>query len=180
MAAEHQMNATSCFRQRTRAALCSAVLVASCGPPGDTAEPGDCKAVPTAIEVGTGAERFEPLADGDNLMIHQGVQGLYHVLGSFLTSGIVTGDPADHADPNNPVVSFSVHTREGWVGGYADVSRPLTEIDELHLGVLGDILLLDISSFEQLDDAHASLRVELRDVCGHEVQDEREVWLRAP
>jgi hypothetical protein len=72
------------------------LLLRSCGEPEDSgapgkggddtaAEPTGCFAEPPSIDVGTGADAFEPLEPGAPVVMVHGPQGGWHLLGSVRT-----------------------------------------------------------------------------------------------
>ena len=47
-----------------------------------------------AVEIGTGADAFEPVADGGTVYVVFGPQGGYHILGSLRVTQNLQGGPA--------------------------------------------------------------------------------------
>jgi len=127
--------------------------------------------------LGTGSVLFEDLEDGDDLPVHQGPQGGFHVTGSLRGEGLHPGTWEDFTDPNNPRVTFSLTTDEGQLGGYSDLPRPLKERSDGWLELVGEFVTLDIASVGEATYLNAVLSVEVTDACGTTVSDDREVLL---
>jgi hypothetical protein len=62
-----------------RRAIIGLLLIAGCGPAGEGEGEGEGEA-PFVVELGSGRERFVPLADGDTAFLERGFQGAQHVL----------------------------------------------------------------------------------------------------
>ena len=125
-----------------------------------------------SLELGTGPTAFAPLSDGDALDMDQGVQGLFHVYGSLRADGVVPGDPQDFSSPTNPIVSMEVMRDGQSVGGYRDIARPLDPDPDQGFVLAGDIVLLDITAFAELEGATVLFSVDLEDMCGTRLHDE--------
>lgn len=148
------------------------VLLAACDPDSEAA----CAAAAEEeglLEIGTGAEGFEPVADGDHLQIQSGGQGGHHVYGSLRASGVVQGIFEGETDP---VVTFEVLDGEGTVlAGYEAYPRHFVQEDEA-LVHFGDTLILEANP-GSLDGVEVTLVAELEDACGRVLTDERVVTL---
>ncbi len=142
----------------------------------------DCNSVEgePSIELGTGALEFEPISNGDDLFMDQGTQGLFHVFGSILATGILAGNQEDFSDPMNPMASFMIYYEGDIFGGYEPLPRPLNSLSGSVSELVGDIVLLDITSFGQAQDLSVTFHVDLWDACGVELSDSREVRLHHP
>ncbi len=175
---------------RRRPAIGTALLLAllagcpSTGPDGtgDTGAGSEwrCEDHPIAdatCEIGTGEYSFQPVVDGDTLAVYRGVQGALHVFGSLRCAGVMPGNLDDLADPDNPIVSFSVIADDAWLGGYHSLPRPLTPTDGDSAELVGDILPLDIDSFDALPVEPVRFSMELADGCGAHVAADVSVTL---
>jgi hypothetical protein len=131
------------------------------------------------IELGTGSEQFTPISNGDILPFEQGTQGLFHLFGSLLVTGIVPGDIADFSDPTNPIASISVVHQDQTIGGYQSLPRPFDVAPDGLLTLVGDIVLLDIHSLSEADGLDVMMTVEIVDYCGTHLSDYRTFSLLA-
>lgn len=131
------------------------------------------------VEVGTGSEQFTPISNGDIVPFEQGAQGLFHVFGSLLVTGIVPGDIADFSDPTNPIASISVVHQDQTIGGYQSLPRPFDVAPDGLLTLIGDIVLLDIHSLSEADGLDVTMTVEIVDYCGTHLSDYRTFSLLA-
>jgi hypothetical protein len=59
------------------------------------------------VELGTGTVNFEPLEDGDELVVVAGPQGGYHFVVHARATGLAAGDPTMPGIPANPRTRFS-------------------------------------------------------------------------
>ena len=112
-----------------------------------------CEDPEPGIEVGTGEREFEPLEDGDDILIIQGPQGGFHVLGSFLVTGVEAGDTDNLFDPDNPTMHFTVREE----GDRVDVSNPFIQGLDDGPGrgehqVTGRFVFLDIEADDELGE----------------------------
>jgi hypothetical protein len=161
--------------------LLLAVLAACAGGSVGAPEGAACLALwgaPQEVEIGTGAEAFEPLAAGDEIDVVQTPQGLLAVYGSLQTEGILHGDEGDLTHPSNPRVSFEVVDDELTLGGYRSLPRPLHATGATTGVLVGDVLALDPETAYEALGRPAELRVEVVDACGTVVHSARRVLLR--
>jgi hypothetical protein len=154
-------------------ALMLAVALAACD--GGDDEP-DADAGPPSITLATGAEEIEELTEGGDIYIVQGPQGGFHFYGSFYASGIEPGDPDDLSDPDNPTGEFRVFegaTRVD-IAQANEFTQGLEPIPGTGgVGKIGRLVILDISDDAELDGASVRFEVEVTDVHGVTVSDQR-------
>lgn len=130
-----------------------------------------------AVEIGTGEDVFEPVADGGTVYVVFGPQGGYHLLGSLRAQGIVPGDTDRLDEPTNPVTTFRVF-RDG-----APIDTGLTYQQGLDpvpgepgiYSMIGRFLILDITDDAELDGVELEMEVEVTDADGVVVTDRRRV-----
>ena len=125
------------------------------------------------IEVGTGSQQFTPISKGDVVTFEQGTQGLFHLFGSLLATGIAPGNSADFSDPTNPIVSITIWHEDELIGGYQPIPRPFNVGDDGQLSLIGDIILLNIHSFSEANGIDVAMTVEIDDYCGTHLSDQR-------
>lgn len=114
-----------------------------------------------SLALGTGADRFEPLAPGGPLLAYKGPQGGFHVYLTLRASGIMPGDPTlatslCKTENANPCVEFTVTDLA--TGRTLDAYRALRAafvavpdapgVLELHKSRL---VILDIASLREVD-----------------------------
>ena len=132
-----------------------------------------------AIEIGTGELDFEPLDDGDELMLIRGPQGGYHFLGSLRAKGIEPGDAADLANPGNPTVSFQASIDGVDLAPNAQYTQGLDPVEAYPWTheMVGRLVILDIGQNPNDDDdlagAEVVFSVTLEDVHGIVFTDAR-------
>lgn len=150
---------------RRAQALALALACAACS--------GDEDLGPASAEVGTGYLAFEPLADGDPILVTQGPQGGFHVLGSVRTTGLVPGDDDDLMASDNPTTTFRVFRGAARVD--LDASRYTQGLSPVgdHHEMLGRLVILDIAADAELAGAEIELEVEVVDVDGRRATDRR-------
>lgn len=127
---------------RLAAALSLALLPAGCGGGGVQGEPW--------VELGTGGEAFEPLADGQDLAFEQGPQGGFHLPVALRAGGVRPSEaevrmvthPAGQERPRQEGIYVVDLARAGDPGVYeylgltAILTRPECMVDrELHLAL---------------------------------------------
>lgn len=145
-------------------------LVASCD--AEEPAPNDCPSAAPTLELGSGAEAFTPLADGDPLAFHLGPQGGYHVFASLRATGLAEGDPTDPFGPESPLVTLEV-----WVDG-ARIGASLAQPRLFDAGELvGQRVVLEVPDPPSLEGVAAVLSAEVEDRCGGTAADERSVEL---
>jgi hypothetical protein len=132
--------------------ICAALLAAGCGAAGFSGPP--------AADVGTGADRFIALRDGDAVPIVMGLQGGYHVWGSVRASNVAS---------QNVTLRFALY--------HADDAAPLTvRLDTVdltsgeHLGTA--VFLPDPSAVR---GQPCRLRLELTDENGRAASAEHRI-----
>ena len=127
-------------------------------------------------DLGTGADFFEPLEDGDDLLVVYGPQGGYHVDGSVRVRGVNPGNFRDLADPDNPLTSFVVETTDGEIvsgTGKTDDSGVIsyrqgldpTCLDGVYV-MAGRRIFLDIDTDAELDGVPLVFTVTVEGVDG--------------
>ncbi len=131
------------------------------------------------LNVGTGQTQYEPVEDGGEVAYYRGVQGGWHIFGSFWAESVIPGNLEDFADPENPIVSFEVLYRGEVIGGYQELPRPLLPMGGDNYALVGDTLVLDVQSDEELLGISFELTVTLLDSCGTVLEDDRTVILVA-
>ncbi len=148
------------------------VTVAACG--GDDEPDADTR--PPSITLATGYDIFEPLADGDEIFIVQGPQGGFHFFGSFYATGIDPGNPEDLDDPDNPTGVFRVFegtTRVDLTAANSFTQGLRSVPGTGGFGTVGRFVILDITNDAQLDGASVRFEIEVTDVHGVTVTDQR-------
>lgn len=149
-----------------RVPLLLSLLLAAC-----TGEPDPSELEPS-VQIGTGDASFEPLADGDTVLIIEGPQGGFHVLGSARFTGVEGGDPDVLSDPQNPTYWFRVYDE----GVRIDFAPQYTQgLDLAPEGEafeeLGRFVFLDITADEELVGHTLEITVDIEDVNGVALQD---------
>ena len=153
-------------------------LIVLGGCPGRDAEDTDCPALDTTVELGTGADSFVPLHDGDLLPFERGPQGGYHVYGSLRATGVDVGDPNYPFELTNPHIWFNVEQDGVEIALLVDQPRALEPLDEEgHVGVLGELVIFNVADPTTLNGTTARLTGKLTDRCGRGGEDRREVVL---
>ena len=161
--------------------LASTLLFAGCpqdsnNPPADACEQAALEA-PSA-NLGTGSTLFAALDDGDDLEVHQGAQGGFHVWGSVRTTGLYPGNQADYRDHANPLVRFQVALPDGTiVADTGDQRRPLNPNSTGEFDLVGQVVRLPNDSVSALANQQVSLSVSITDGCATTVMDSRNVRL---
>ncbi len=117
------------------------------------------------MEIGTGADLYawQPISPGDELTIHAGLQGGYHIWGGFRGDGF---------DPKEILFTFALFDGAREVGG-------ATFLDEARRGASGNYEVSGITVFIADDvspptlDGHAlRMTVEVRSQDGRCLSDE--------
>jgi hypothetical protein len=127
-----------------------------------------------AVELGTGEESFEALADYDEIFIVQGPQGGYHFTASLLAWGVNAGNPDDLGDPSNPTITFRAFEGSTQVDIGVEYTQGLKDGgEEFRYQLLGRRVILAIESDTELDGREVRLEVELSDADGNVLTDER-------
>jgi len=161
--------------------LASTLLFAGCpqdsnNPPADACEQAALEA-PSA-NLGTGSTLFAALDDGDDVEVHQGAQGGFHVWGTVRVAGLYAGDRDHPSDPSNPEVVFQVMTTDGTVvGDTGSLLRPLKVRSDGQVELVGEIVPLFIGSIDEVAFQQVTLAVSITNFCGTTVVDSRMVRL---
>jgi len=168
---------------RTFTLITLALLTLSgCPDGGPNGPPPDACAVAAmetpSANLGMGATLFADLADGDDVEIHQGAQGGFHVWGTVRVAGLYPGDRDHRGDPSNPDVVFQVTTMDGTVvGDTGSLLRALKVRSDGQVELVGEIVPLMIGSTDDLAFQQVTLSVAITDFCGTTVMDSRSVRL---
>ncbi len=157
------------MRQGALAALL--VALGCLGGCGQSETPGPCDAVtgPASVELGTGVDAFEPIADGMTLPIQCGGQGGFHVWGAFRAHGF---------DLTNVHVVFN-HVIDGAQMGGAAFDFDVAPTDGERYGLtafLGANQGVDVSGLA-LDGKQDTFSVTVSDQCGNSASDSRTIVL---
>jgi hypothetical protein len=116
-----------------------------------------------ACELGTGEMTFEDLEDGDDLVVVHGPQNGWHVYGSVRCVGVVVPDSLDPRLEGQPFVRMVVLDELGaLMGGYEGLPRPMAQDGEEAL-LIGDIVILFTTTYEEVLDRQVSFELELTD-----------------
>jgi len=146
------------------------------GPPPDACELAAME-TPSA-NLGMGSTLFSELNDGDDVEIHQGAQGGFHVWGTVRVTGLYAGDRDRRTDPSNPDVVFQVTKMDGTVvGDTGSLVRPLKVRSDGQVELVGEIVPLFIGSTDDLAFQQVTLSVSITDFCGTTVMDSLDVRL---
>lgn len=65
------------------------------------------------LEYGVGEDFFEPIGEGDEILVVYGPQGGYHLDASIRAQGIDPGDHRNVADPRNPRIEMEARDAKG-------------------------------------------------------------------
>jgi len=154
-------------------------LLAACDGSEDATTP---EPLPPAVALGTGVEAYVPVEDGDMITMVFGPQGGYHLDGSMRAQGIVSGDPDDLDDPDNPLTIFRVWDATGDpISGlegaeeiqYREGLEPTAEPGVVEM--VGRRIFLDITSDDEIVGTTIEVEVEVADVAGTTVSDRHAV-----
>ena len=147
------------------------VLATACG--GDEEED---PVLPPSAELGTGENDFEAMDNGDEVIVIQGPQGGFHLLGSVRVTGVERGDPKDLSDPKNPTTVFQVFRGTERIDAMgATFTQGLDRVEPGVYEMVGRFLILDILADDEVDGDTLRVTVEVRDVNGVQVSDERSI-----
>jgi hypothetical protein len=140
----------------------------ACGDDGGGPGPG------IAIELGTGAVDFEPLAPDQDLELIAGPQGGHHFILHARARGIIPGDSSRPGLPENPATVFEVWLDERQVDPMFPPYRlGYVESNEGWLAMpSGRIITVIEGEAADLVDQRLRLRVTVTDAVGHEASDE--------
>ncbi len=155
-------------------ALCCLLLSTACGESASGLDAG-----PPSLELGTGSASFEPLVDGDTILIVRGPQGGFHFYGSMRASNINPGDPNDLSDPNNPQTSFEVFVGDLRVDAMASSYKQGLRPGVGGVEMIGRTVILDIQDDAELAGTEVLFRVSLSDAEGVMLSDERTLTAQA-
>lgn len=129
------------------------------------------------LNIGTGSVFYEEIPEGADLGVENGPQGGFHVFGALRAAGLHPGTWEDFSDPYNPMVSFSVTTDDGHLGGFSELPRPLKVRSDGTLELVGEYVVLEIGTMEDAVYRSATVEVVVTDACGTEMSDSVEVFL---
>jgi hypothetical protein len=149
------------------------------------------------VEVGTGADAFEPVEDGDVLAVERGSQGGQHVWAGVRAWGVDVGSESDYdamLNQDRPLVGFELECPDGVLSFDNTWRRLLPPADDgtrLLVGRLvqfehwvelpADWQELDWAEVEaELEDIDMTLRVTVEEAGGDLYVDERIVRLEFP
>jgi len=131
-----------------------------------------------SANIGTGSTIFADLSDGDDVEVHQGAQGGFHVWGTVRVTGLYPGDRDHRSDPSNPDVVFTVTLMDGTVvGDTGSLLRALKVRRDGQVELVGEIVPMMISSVDDVAFQQATLTVSVTDFCDTTVMDSRMVRL---
>lgn len=149
--------------------LACALAAAACtgGDPGEV-----------AVELGTGAEAWQPLADGAILDLHLGPQGGEHMFATARISGLWPGERTDGSD--DPRVGFAVFDTAGtvWSAALRPMRRPFIPCAAGGYELAGGSTVFLVDGADALDGTEVELRVDVEDAFGAAASDARLVTLR--
>ncbi len=150
-----------------------ALWLAGCGA-GGGADSGPPMPDP-GIELGTGTQVFEPLADGDTVYVVFGPQGGYHVDGSMRVWGVDNGNPDDLGDPDNPTTWFRVFDGDVQVDAGLEYVQGIKPVpgEPYTYEMVGRRVILDIDSDAELAGHEIRMEVEFLDALGNHLTDAR-------
>jgi len=141
-----------------------ALAAIACGESGPTG--------PAIVELGTGAVDFEPLDDGDEILVTQGPQGGFHVLGSIRTQGLEPGDSENLNHPDNPLTEFELRAGGSRVDNEtASYVQGLDPAGNGHHEMVGRLVILAIFDDDELDGMAVTLTVTVTDDGGRTATD---------
>ena len=129
------------------------------------------------LTIGTGSVFYEEIEAGGDLGVENGPQGGFHVFGALRAGGLHPGTWEDFSDPFNPVVTFSVTTDEGHMGGFDSLPRPLKVRSDGTLELVGEYVVLEVGTMDDAVYRSATVEVVVTDACGTEMSDSVEVFL---
>jgi hypothetical protein len=134
---------------------------------------------PPEVTLGTGTIEFEPLADGDTILVVQGPQGGFHVWGSVQVGNIDPGNPDDLSDPANPTTEFRVFRGTDRIDvGAAGYVQGLDPAGDGRYQMIGRAVILDILADDELDGVDIRLTVDVTSASGDSAGDERTLVAR--
>lgn len=134
--------------------------------------------VPPVLALGTGWEGFEPLGEDPVLEIVRGPQGGYHVFGSFRAHGVLPGPEAAPWEATNPLVGFLLLDGERTqLAGYPAGRRALEQGPGGSFELVGELLILAVSTPEEADGRVLTMRATVLDRCGRSLEAEAPVRL---
>lgn len=159
-------------------ALALSILLLGCdGAAGEDASVPAGDAGPPSVEIGTGFTEFEPIAEGGDLEFTLGPQGGFHFLASLRARGVRPGNPDDRMDPGNPTTTFRAFVGDRRVdlmaSSYTQGLEPGLEPGTYEM--VGRLLILDIDQCADIQGMTVRVEVEVVDVAGARVTDERTV-----
>jgi hypothetical protein len=147
--------------------LVAACALGACAPP-SSSEPDAGAPLPSdfPLELGTGRETFQPLADGDTVYLEAGFQGLQHVLASVRSDALAEG---------RYMTDFSlVHTDGTRLSEASRVRAPYADAGG-EVSLTGYRVVVGDDTVDAAVGAQAVLRVVVEDGEGGQAADERRV-----
>lgn len=137
--------------------------------------------VAPTIELGTGGETFEPVADGDYLPVTFGPQGGFHVWGGVRTAGFDPGESALLAQYEVGVnLRFYMEIDDVIIADSGWLSRPM-EGDEYEAELAGEAMFMEqwpyFGDGFETDQVEATYHVQIEDSCGNVGDAQTSVWV---
>lgn len=155
------------------------LVLAACG--GDDDGPDAGPPIGGTVELGTGTNAFEPVAEESEQGLVSGPQGGHHFIVHARMTGLVPGDPTSPGEIGNPSTVFTV---ENEAGERLDIDMApyrlgYEELDDDGVYTLpgGRICQVLEDAVEEIDGGHVLLRVEVTDARDRIATDE--VWVNA-
>ena len=133
---------------------------------------------PPTVEIGTGEREFEELRDGNTILIVQGPQDGYHFFGSLRATNVNAGDKEDLTSPDNPTTTFEIFVGDNRVDAMASTYTQGLRVSSRGAEMIGRNVILDIEDDSELDGVEVRFSVQLDDVDGVSVSDERTLIAR--
>ncbi len=153
------------------------LATSACGGGGSGGKP-DSAVTPAGawVELGTGTDSFEAIAAEGDMLLVAGPQGGHHFIVNAKMHGLQPGDPTMPGTMQNPATRFTVWNESG---EQLDVDPPPYHLgyEEVSDGVYallgGHIIQVREDEVTPLYGARVKLRVEIEDINGARVADER-------
>lgn len=140
--------------------------------------------VGAAAEYGVGEDFFEPIDDGDEILIVFGPQGGYHLDASVRAQGIDPGDHRNVADPRNPRIEFEARRPNGELvsgldkpgdDGIIRLQQGLAPTCRAGVHEIGGRRIFLTATDRELEGEILTIRVTIEDADGVVVSDSVEV-----
>ena len=134
---------------------------------------------PAVIEIGTGAQAFEPLTPGQDLAIVAGTQGGYHFIINARLRGLLPGNPSQPGGLGNPLTRFEVYLDDKRVDimappyrlGYRSAADGWNEMPSGRILQLSDQLIAEEDLIPNIYGKEVRVEVYVRDARGDEASD---------